>query len=496
MDNFPMTQPPITTDTNNPADNEIPLCVDLDGTLTLGDLTLESVLALLVRNPLYIVLLLYWLVQGGRVRLKTEIARLGVTLDVVHQPWHQEFMSWLQTERQRGRPLWLCTASHASLARPVVKHWGDLFDGFIATEQGPNLSGRTKAERLAAVFGLRGFDYCGNSRADLAVWRVSRQAVVVGNEGLTRKAAQCCPIKKSFAVPELSVGVWLRALRVYQWPKNLLVFAPILAAHRLAETPTLLSASLAFLAFSLCASSVYLLNDALDLSADRRHAHKRHRPLPSGVLQLRPALAMAFLLLLGAFVLCLVLPFAFGVVLAIYYGLTCLYSFMLKRLAPIDVLMLAGLYTLRIVAGGEATAITLSFWMLLFAVFLFYSLALLKRYVELQALRGQANQDKSNVAGRDYRVDDLPWLHTLGIVSGCLAVLVLALYINSGMVLEMYSEPRWIWALPVLTLYWISRVWLLARRGQMNEDPVLFALRDHQSLALLAVVATIVYLSI
>lgn len=465
-----------------------PLCVDLDGTLIHSDLLLESFMLLLKRNPLYLLLLPFWLLQG-KAALKAEIAR-RVELDAAALPYNREFLLWLQTQHESGREVWLCTASNRRLAERVAAHLG-MFAGVLASSDEYNLSGRSKAQALVEKFGAKNFDYCANHAVDLAIWRVSQGAVVVnGNDSLVQAAASVTRIEAVFPNRTGLLRPLLKALRLHQWAKNVLVFVPLLAAHRWGDTALLQDAVLAFFAFGLCASSVYLLNDMLDLEADRYHPRKRERPFASGDLSLIAGFVLVPLLLLGTVWLASGLPQMFWLVLAAYYALTVAYSFGLKSLVLVDTITLAGLYTVRIIAGGVAVNVPLSFWLLLLAVFLFLSLALVKRYAELDAMQ---RQGKLKAAGRGYHVEDLPILHSLGTASGYLCVLVLALYINSPMVTSLYDNPHAIWFLCVLLLYWVSRVWLIAHRGQMHDDPVVFALRDRvsQVVAVLAVLTVL-----
>jgi len=283
-----------------------------------------------------------------------------------------------------------------------------------------------------------------------------------------------------------------KALRVHQWAKNALIFVPMMAAHQVMNIGGWGTSMLAFLAFSLCASSVYLLNDMLDLEADRQHKTKCKRPFAAGSLSLHFGLLAAPALLLGAVLICLALPAKFGAVLAGYYALTLAYSLDLKRRVMVDVLTLAGLYTVRIVAGAAASSIPLSFWLLLFSIFIFLSLALVKRYAELDGMR---KQGKLKAKGRGYLVEDIALLQSLGAASGYLSVLVLALYLNSPEVAKLYKEPKLLWLLMPLFLYWISRIWMQTHRGQMHDDPLVFAFKDRISILTGVLVAAIMALA-
>jgi 4-hydroxybenzoate polyprenyltransferase len=448
-----------------------PLCVDLDGTLIRSDLLLESFLLLLKRNALYLFVAVFWLLRRGKAGLKAEIA-------------------WLKSEQAQGRELWLCTAANEKLANAVAEHLR-LFSGVLASDQRNNVVGQRKADELVERFGRGGFDYCGNERSDLAIWRCARGAIVVnGTPALEREAGSV--VVRTFPPSGNRLRAMIRALRPHQWAKNVLVFVPVFTAHRMGDVEALGAATLGMIAFCLCASSVYLLNDMLDLEADRAHARKSKRPFAAGDLPLSTGFVMVPALLAGSVLLAAFLPGKFQIWLTAYYVLTAAYSFVLKRLLLIDAVALAGLYTLRIIAGAGAATVALSFWLLLFSVFLFLSLAFVKRYTELDSLR---RQKRLQAVGRGYHVEDLAVLQTFGAAAGYMSVLVLALYINSPDIQPLYHRPKLIWTLCVLMLYWISRVWMTAHRGAMHDDPVVYALRDRVSLGLGLVAAVTIALA-
>jgi 4-hydroxybenzoate polyprenyltransferase len=457
-----------------------PLCVDLDGTLIRSDLLLESLLLLVKRNALYLFLALFWLLRGGKAALKAQIAS-RITLNAAALPYNKELVAWLKKERASGRELWLCTAANEKLAASVAQHLG-LFDGVLASDSRVNLAGKRKADLLVERFGHGAFDYCGNEWRDLAIWRCARGAIVVnGPPALERRVGADLVLLRSFPSQGSRSQAILRALRPHQWAKNVLVLVPLLTAHRVGELAALASALFGLVAFCLCASSVYLLNDMLDLEADRAHARKSKRPFAAGDLPLTTGFVLAPTLLVASILIAAFLPGKFQLALGAYYVLTVGYSFSLKRMLLVDAVALAGLYTLRIVAGAGAVTVALSFWLLLFSVFLFLSLAFVKRYAELDSLR---RQQRLTAVGRGYRVEDLAVLQSFGTAAGYLSVLVLALYINSPEIGPLYHRPKAIWMLCVLMLYWISRVWMTAHRGGMHDDPVVYALRDRVSLGL------------
>ncbi|MCX7071628.1 MAG: UbiA family prenyltransferase [Gammaproteobacteria bacterium] len=465
------------------AETQLPLCVDLDGTLTPVDTLHETALALARLQPLALLALPRWL-AGGRARLKHELSQ-RVQIDVSHLPYRRDLLEWLRSERSRGRRLVLATAADRRIAEAVAAHLG-LFDEVIATDAGDNLAGAGKRAALVRRFGEQGFDYVGDDPVDLKVWPAARQAIVVGDAGLAARAARLAAPGPVFATAPASPELWLKAARLYQWVKNLLILVPALLSHRIAEAAVLREALLAFLAFGLCASSVYLINDLLDLDADRRHPRKRRRPFASGALPARQGALAALLLALAAAAVALEVGLAFSAVLAAYYACTGAYSLRLKRAPIVDVMMLAGLYTIRIVAGGVATGVEVTFWLLAFSMFMFLSLAVVKRYAELH---DAARAGLTQAAGRGYGAADLPLLLALGTASGFAAIVVLALYINSPQSQALYGDPRPLWLICPLLLYWVCRVWLLTTRGRMHDDPILFAMRDRTSLLIIGLMA-------
>lgn len=473
-----------------PQPDPIPLCVDLDGTLTPIDTLHESLLDLAKQAPGALLQLPRW-IAAGRAPFKREVAA-RVQLDAASLPYNEKLLDWLREQRDAGRHLVLATAAHRSIAEAVAAHLG-IFDEVIATGDGDNLHGDGKRRALVARFGERGYDYVGNEAADLAVWRSARGAVVVGDTRLAARAFAIAAAGPVFTPAPVTAKVWIKAVRLYQWVKNLLVFVPAVLAHRINEPAVLVDSLLAFLAFGLCASSVYLINDLLDLSADRQHRRKRRRPFASGSLPAKRGVQAAMLLLMLAAGIALATGPAFAAVLALYFAFTLAYSLWLKRAATVDVMTLAGLYTLRIIAGGAAAGVAVTFWLLAYSMFLFLSLAMAKRHTELfEAAKAGA----TGAAGRGYRASDLPTLLSLGTSAGYAAVLIMALYINSPESLARYGVSNALWLICPLTLYWISRVWMLSSRGRMTDDPIVFALTDRVSLGVIGAMALCVMIAL
>lgn len=451
--------------------------VDLDGTLINSDILVENFFLFLRLHPLRVFEVFKWLVKG-KAYFKQRLAD-AVMPDVTQLPYNQELIAWLEQERAAGASLVLATASDLRIANKVAEHLG-IFHDVHGTED-VNLSSRNKRDVLTQRYGHNGYEYVGNSTADLSVWRAASAIHIANPElGVLAAARRIGKVETIFENRLPYLRTLIKALRIHQWVKNLLIFVPLLASHRILEMPLLLNGILAFLAFGACASSVYLLNDLLDLPDDRLHPTKCNRPLAAGTLPILHALFLIPGLLLGAFVVALMLlPNQFAAVLAAYYILTLTYSLWLKRVVMLDVVSLAMLYTVRVVAGAAAMALVATFWILAFCVFIFLSLAFVKRYTELHDARSKGKTDTA--AGRGYYPADFELLASLGGASGYISVLVLALYINDAAAGTLYTSQQWMWAACPLLLYWLSRVWLLAHRGQMHDDPIVFALRDTTS---------------
>lgn len=467
-----------------------PIYVDLDGTLLKSDLLLESLAVLAKTHTFMLILVPFWLLFG-KANLKAKIASRA-EIDIKSLPYNSKLLEYLTEKNNEGHRLILASASNEKYVAAVSRFLG-IFDVYLASSHSTNLSGQHKLSAIQMDCGSSAFSYAGNDSVDLPIWSAADTAIVVtGSKALVERVKAVTEVTRVFVHDHKSVLQFIRALRPHQWSKNFLVFLPLVAAHRLDDTTLISHSVIAFIAFSLCASSVYLLNDMLDLASDRSHVRKRYRPFAAGSLSLSYGFLGAPLLLLIAFSLALTLPPAFIAVLAGYYVITLAYSFQIKRVIVLDVLTLAGLYTLRLVSGAAATSVDLSFWLLAFSMFLFLSLALLKRCSELLALRGEG---KSDAHGRGYFSTDYQVLNQLGVSSGLVSVLVLALYINSDKIAELYAEPRFIWLLCPIVLYWIGRIWVKANRGEVHEDPIVFAAKDRRTYWLVLISALVVWLA-
>lgn len=454
------------------------IAVDLDGTLVNTDMLAENLFLFLRVYPLRVFAMIAWLFSG-KAYFKRRLAD-AIIPDVANVPYNKELLDWLEQQRNEGASLVLATASDYRIAKSIADHLG-IFDEVLGTKE-KNLSSANKRAALVDKYGDNGFEYIGNSSADFEVWQSASEIHVANpKHGVLSAAKKIAPIKTVFENRRPVYRAVFKALRMHQWVKNLLLFVPLLASHQIDHPDLLLNGLLAFLFFGLCASSIYMLNDLLDLQDDRLHPGKRNRPFASGDLSIKTGVIVLLLLYLMAFTgSFLLLPLNFTLALAVYSVITLLYSLWIKSKILVDVITLALLYTLRVIAGTFVFEAMLTFWMLAFSTFIFLSLALVKRYAELKEADSRSETDK--LRGRGYSPEDLTMISSLGAASGYLSVLILAFYIQDSNTTALYQYPQVIWLACPLLLYWISRVWLLTHRGLMHEDPVVFTLKDNTSL--------------
>jgi 4-hydroxybenzoate polyprenyltransferase/phosphoserine phosphatase len=466
-----------------------PLYVDMDGTLLATDLLWELIVLLIKINPALLLRAPFWLLKG-KAFFKQQLAS-HLPLDAALLPYNESVIAFLARERRRGRHIILATASDRLAAERVARHVG-VFSDVLASDGRSNLAGRVKLSAILRHADGMAFDYIGNSLTDLPICQKASTAFLVRPSRRTlSEVGRTSNVGEVLAFRPPALRALLRTLRVHQWAKNALLIVPLLLAHKILDLDRLLQALFAFLAFSLAASAVYILNDLLDLSSDRRHPDKRFRPLAAGLLPIPVAFAMLPLALMAAGAIATVLlPASFTAILLLYLVTTTAYSVALKRIAILDVLVLAGLYTMRVLAGAVATQVPVSPWFLAFSMFFFLSLAFVKRYAELRLPRADGDKQEYLLA-RGYLVGDADLLRSTGAASGYLAVAVFAFYINSPEVHTLYSRPTVLWLIGPLLLYWISRVWFLAHRGCLHSDPVVFALTDRASYVLAALVAAL-----
>lgn len=467
----------------------IPLVVDLDGTLTPTDTLHESLIQIIKHSPATLLRLPLALIKG-KAAFKDAIAA-DANLDPAQLPYRQDLLDYLRSERAKGRPIILATAAHTSIAKKVAEHL-DLFDKVLATDSGCNLKGIAKLQSIRAEVGEE-FSYAGDSNADLPIWKSSTSAILVGTDSNTTAEVKLSTVvEREFTNEPVSLNVWLRALRVHQWVKNLLLFVPLLTAFSFQDSSKLISMCIAFLAFSFAASGTYVLNDLWDLGSDRKHPRKRNRPFASALLPIHQGLGVAIGALVLAFLLSTFVSPGFVLMLFLYVLLTTSYSWILKTYVLIDVLMLSLLYTLRILAGSVAVAIPASSWLLAFSVFIFLSLALVKRCAELVALK---EAGKDGTQGRDYRVTDLLVLWPMGVGAALSAVVVFGLFISSPETQARYASPQTLWLVAIGLIYWVARLWIKTSRGEMHDDPVVYAIKDKASRIVLLLMLSIVLIA-
>jgi 4-hydroxybenzoate polyprenyltransferase len=469
------------------------LCADLDGTILIGDSFWESFLALVGAHPWYVCFVPFWLLRG-KAALKHEISR-RVQLDVSTLPVREELIQFLRQEKQAGRKVILVTGADAKIAHAVAEHLG-FFDGVLASDGTTNLTGEKKREAIQKIVHGKRYDYIGNAREDIPAWNTASSAILVGPSPRLLKTVQktstVAGVVKSYE--NYWSSLW-QSLRPAHWIKNLLVFVPIVMAHELNDVSRLIRVLIAFVSFSLCASGVYLLNDLFDLEADRLHPKKKLRPLPSGSLPVRVGLIFVPLLMVAGFLTAAQLPNKLLLATVFLYMVaTTLYSTYVKRIPILDVLLLTALYLIRILAGGVAADVGVSPWLIAFSMFLLLSLAFSKRQAELTE-QTMADGTQAGTSKRGYREQDTRILQQFGVTSGYLSVLVLALYVNGTDVTRLYRHPQMIWLACPMLLFWISRVWFLASRGELSEDPVVFAARDPISYLLGALLLLILFVA-
>lgn len=487
-----MSQPPHARPANDAqasahADilNGLPLAVDLDGTLLFTDMLFESLAEHLRRRPLW--------TMGQMIQLPFSLAatkarlQSRASLDMASLPVNEDVLAYCRRARSAGRPVWLVSASDQGIVSNVADRFG-VFDRAIGSNGVTNNKGGAKA-RLLQAEAPQGYEYIGDSRADMKVWAKAKAASIVGGGQTRRHAVERLgvPVVQTFARPARGPAAWITALRLHQWTKNILIFVPAIMSMAIIDPSVLLTLLLAFPLLGMLASGAYILNDLVDLAADRSHPSKCRRPFASGRLKLWQGFVASPVLILAGLAGGVLLSPAFAVTMLVYLVTTLSYSLMLKRAALADTMTLAFLYSWRLVMGAVLAGVALSHWLIVFSMFLFVSLSLAKRHVEVLR-RGDAGERR--IANRGYRAEDATLTLGFGLASATAAPLILVLYIiESAWPSGVYSAPEALWIAPVALALWLMRVWLLANRGELHDDPVVFAFRDGRSLAIGAILA-------
>jgi len=462
-----------------------PLVVDLDGTLTSTDTLVESIIQLGKQHPFDLLKLPFWLLKG-RAEFKANIATRS-TLPITNLPYRIELVDYLRYEKQNGRPLILATAANCKIANAVAAHL-DLFDTVLASSERHNLKGANKLIAIQQTVGPD-FVYAGDSKADLPIWQAAQAAILVNvSSNVGNTVRQSTPIELEIPAVKIDIKHWLRAMRMHQWFKNLLLFVPLLTAFSFHDIDKLVAITVAFFAFSFTASATYMGNDLWDLESDRAHPRKKYRPFASAQIPILNGIALSVALLILGLAVALSVSLSFFWMLFLYLVLTTTYTWVLKTYVLIDVIVLSLLYTLRIIAGSVALDIPTSSWLLAFSVFIFFSLALVKRCAELLTLQ-QRGQEATH--GRDYRSIDLVVLWPLGVGSALSAVVVFGLFISAPETQVRYASPQGLWLVAIGLIYWLARLWIKTARGEMHDDPLVFAIRDFGSrITILAMITT------
>jgi 4-hydroxybenzoate polyprenyltransferase len=461
----------------------IPLCVDLDGTLIKTDSLYELFLLLFKKNPLYCIIAISWLMKS-KAHFKAEITK-RVQLSAESLPYNQDVIDYIKAQDPK-RKILLVTGSNKKVADSVAEYLG-LFDEVIASDSNINLTGNNKKDHLVERFGdattdnnKSGFEYIGNEKTDLPVWKVAKKVSVVSQDNsFLNEVKTSFENVETFITPTPTIKNYLKGIRLHQWVKNLLVFIPLFLDHRFNDGQAFVQVLLTFFGLSILASFTYIINDLLDLESDRLNKTKRKRPFASGLISIKQSVVMMAVLFVILVAILTQLSASVVLVLMIYLAATLSYSFYLKRVAMLDVTMLAGLFSLRIIAGIVAINSSWSFWLLAFSMFFFLSLAFAKRFSEIENLRKEGREKAS---GRGYTIADLPMLNSSGVAAGYISILVVALYIDSEKVQRMYAHPEILWLICPPLLFWIGRIWLITGRGEMHEDPIVFAIKDKVSL--------------
>lgn len=458
-------------------ENMLPLVLDLDGTLIRTDLLVEGIVTAFFKRPLALIAALP-LALVNRAKFKHRIAAI-VDIDTDSLPVNSDLVAYAEREQQKGREIHLYTAASQSLAESVARRFG-FFSSVVGSSETVNLKSNRKRDALVERF-PGGFVYAGDAHADLSVWQASDAAVLVDTSTYVQRAvvASGKTVEATFTTVESPLKSWRKALRLHQWAKNLLVFVPLLLSHQYFDIPVVLECVAAFFIFSVSASGTYILNDLSDLSADRRHKIKYKRPFAAGKLNLLAGLSVSILLITGGLAVSTLISAGFCVALSAYLFVTLCYSFGLKKIPLLDVMILAILFTLRLVMGTEASDAGYSEWLLTFSMFFFLSLSMAKRFVEVDA---KSDSPDGAISGRGYRRDDRSFISTMGQAAGVASILILVLFLrDDAFKVDIYHNKLFLWGIPVFMALFLGRLWLLATRKELNQDPVAFAVKDQIS---------------
>jgi 4-hydroxybenzoate polyprenyltransferase/phosphoserine phosphatase len=469
--------------------HKLPIVVDLDGTLTPTDTLIESLIKLVKQSPINLMRLPLWLLKS-RAGFKASLAA-HVSFSAIHLPYCEPLLAYLREEKAKGRSIILATAAHKSIAEAVSTHLG-LFDKVLATEAGHNLKGKAKLQAIEEKVGKE-FVYCGDSYSDLPIWEKAQAGILVGvSSHLAETVRRKVHIEREFPKEGAGLALWVQAFRVHQWLKNILLFVPVLTSFSFMKIAVLCTMTMAFLSFSFATSAIYILNDLSDLENDRAHPRKRLRPFASAKLPILHGVSVAGIALVLASIIALVVSKEFFLMLLLYLALSSAYTLLLKKYIIVDVLILSLFYILRILAGSTASGVVTSSWLLAFSFFIFMSLALVKRCAELVSLK---QQGKNITEGRNYYITDLVVLWPMGIGAAMSAVVIFGLFISAPETKTHYATPDLLWLVAICLIYWLARIWVKTSRGEMDDDPVLYSIKDKNGLVIVFIMVIIILIA-
>ena len=461
------------------------LCVDLDGTFLQTDMLYESFVYCFMKNPLILFLCIIWLIRGGKTLLKEKLAN-KYSFDPILLPVNTSVHNLIRSKKDHGYLVFLISASADQILKAIFERYSYLFNGYFGTGTvvtgggEPNLQGVNKAEFIKENFKNSHIEYIGNSNADIIVWKNCSKGYAVSSNTNKFPSELHLEYLKPNAQKSI-IKLILKQLRVHQWIKNSLIFLPLVASHQILSPTTYLYSLFGICAFSLITSTVYVINDLLDLENDRAHETKKKRPLASGDLSILLGLYLAFACFTSGAIIAYAISPLFLILALVYILINLFYSAKAKKLIILDCILLAMMYTYRIFLGTIIASLEVSVWLISFSFFLFLSLAFIKRYAELFNLKKQSME---KTKGRAYQVNDMPVIIGMAIGAGFLSILVLDIYLNQDEIKEAFQS---IWfayfCLPTL-LYWLARIFIKTARGNMNEDPVAYALKDKASLVI------------
>ena len=453
------------------------IIVDLDGTLLKTDMLCEAVVAKISKNFKETINILKVLLLNNRLEFKN-YAFKDNTIDINTLPFNQEVISKVKKLKKSGNKIYLVTASPTNIAIKINEAL-KIFDNVYGSTDEVNLKGEEKKKLLNKLFGKKNYHYFGNSKEDLHVWKDSGYAYLVNVSFKIKNKVNDIRIPfESIETKKSKFEIFKSVIRIKQWIKNILIFVPLIAAQAF-TLENYIQCLYAFVSFSMIASGVYIFNDLLDIRVDRHHEIKKNRVFASGEMQLETGFVIGVLLWIIGFILTSAINTSFLWALVVYSILTSLYSIKLKKIPIIDLCTLSILYTLRIWSGSVANEIQLSVWLLALSIFLFYSLACVKRLGELS---NNKLTGRLTIKDRGYDIKDIPIVQSMAVSTGNAATIVFALYLNSTEIVKYYSYPPALWVIWLVLLYWVNYIIFMANRGKINEDPVIFAIKNKISI--------------